>query len=167
MISLCVVVLIIISCFIIQAILLRSLDTLVELSPSLIINLEYQPRKTGEVGFLFKESMFEIENLGASLHRRFTTYQFFGHGLSGVFLYDVNQRQKIWSTGDVSLSLDVKEHVLVHSSEKHLKMTDVRSNDTMKIPLNVNITDLSFSGSGDMLLVCTDQFPLIVDLRHI
>lgn len=123
--------------------------------------------RDGEVGFLFKESMFEVVNLGASLHKRASVHQFFGHGLSDVFLYDVNQRQKLWSIGESSLNLAVRDNIMVYSQKKSLKIVDTRTRDTMDVPVNVNVTDLSFSDTGDILLVCTDQSPLIIDLKCI
>jgi len=123
--------------------------------------------RDGEVGFLFKENAFEISNLGASLHKRASVHQFFGHGLSDVFLYDVNQRQKLWSTNDTALSLAVRDNIMVYSQKRSLRVMDTRSRDTMDIPVNANVTDLSFSDTGDILLVCTDQSPLHIDLKCI
>lgn len=123
--------------------------------------------RDGEVGFLFKENMFEITNLGASLHKRASVHQFFGHGLSSIFLYDVNHRQKLWSLNDSSLNLAVKDNLVVYSYEKDLRMVDMRSRDLLDVPLNVKTTELNFCDFGDILLVCTDQSPLLLDLRTI
>lgn len=123
--------------------------------------------KSGEVGFLVNEKSLEISNLGASLHRRVSPQQFFGYGLTEVFLYDVNKNERLWTMEDHTLSLALRENTLVYAHNKGLKAFDIRSKESIEVQLNANITDLSFSGSGDMLLVCTDQSPLILDIKAI
>lgn len=121
--------------------------------------------KNGEVGFLFNENSFELENINASLHKRSSLHRFYGYGLSDVFLYDVNQRQKIWEIKERSLNLTIKDNLLVYSLGKKLKMVDVRSKESFELPFSSVINDLSFSGSGDMLLISTNDSPIILDYR--
>lgn len=130
-------------------------------------NFGISTSRNGDVGFLLQESVFEMANLGASLHRRHGPGKFFGYGLSEVFLYDVTRKQRLWSVDEISLNLTVKNEMVVYSAGTDLKVIDIRTHEEMVIPLGVNATDLSFSDAGDMLLVCTDQSPLILDLKHI
>ncbi|KAM0679463.1 hypothetical protein GINT2_002306 [Glugoides intestinalis] len=123
--------------------------------------------KDGTVGFLVKDSEFKTRSLGCSMHKRRNINQFFGYGLSEVFLYDVNQFEETWKLGDKSLNLDIKDELVVYSHDKGLRLADIRMKESMDIPLNMQVTDVSFSQTGDMLLVCTEQNPLVFELRRI
>lgn len=123
--------------------------------------------KDGTVGFLLGDSEFETRSLGCSMHKRRSMNQFFGYGLSEVFLYDINQFEEIWKLGEKSLNLDLKDDLVVYSTNKGLRLSDIRMKESMDIPLDIQVTDVSFSQTGDMLLVCTEQTPLVFELRRI
>jgi hypothetical protein len=123
--------------------------------------------REGTVGYLLDEQIFETESLGLSHHHRLNTTQFIGYGLDKVVFYDTNLKTEVWSVPENSLSLDVKENLMAYSFNKNIKLRDIRSKDSLNIILNANITDLKFSESNDMLLVCTDQSPFLLELKYI
>lgn len=123
--------------------------------------------KDGTIGYLLQDHLFETEFIGISHHTRLTISQFIGFGMDKIILYDTNLKTEIWKVQENTLNLDVKENIVAYSDKKDIKLKDIRSRDTLSIVLNANITDLSFSESGDMLLVCTDQAPFILDLKYL
>lgn len=123
--------------------------------------------KDGWVGFLREEDdRLEMYDLGCSYHKRMGVSQFFGYGHSRIFQYDVNQMKEIWSINERSLCLDVKNNLMGYSCGKEVKIMDLRSMDVSSIPLNVNVIDLNFSETGEMLFVSTEQSPVIIEIKN-
>lgn len=123
--------------------------------------------REGTVGYLYGEQSFDTEYLGVSHHKRINAQQLIGYGLDKVIFYDISLKADVWNVSEKSLNLDIKDNLIAYSVDKNIKLRDIRSKDSLTVILNTNITDLKFSESGDMLLVCTDQSPFLLELKHI
>lgn len=124
--------------------------------------------RDGQVGFLHNkdDDKLSVYDLGCCYHKRTVFNQFVGYGCSKLFQYDVNLMKDIWSINEKTLCLDVRNNLIGYSVGKEVKLMDLRSMDVKSIPLNVNVVDLSFSMTGEMLFVSTEQSPVIIELRN-
>lgn len=121
----------------------------------------------GCVGYLFNDQVFETEFLDISHHKRISVHQFLGYGKDTIILYDVNKNLKIWKEVVQTLNLDTVDHLIAYSCNKNLILKDIRSNEKMSIQLKENITDLEFSQSGNLLLINTEESPLLFEMRYV
>lgn len=122
--------------------------------------------KDGCLGYLLNDQLFETDYLGISNHKRISVYQLFGYGQDNVILYDTNQKTVIWEDKHETTSLDYKENLVAFSKNRSIAFTDLRSRDSMTVKVDDDIVDLKFSPSRDMILVCTESAPCVLDLRY-
>jgi len=121
----------------------------------------------GVMGVLSREGAFETTEIGCSHHKRVNAHQIVGYGKSEIVVYDVSSKHADQRIKETTQYLDVHENTVAYTRDNRLRIRDMRSNDTIEVPLRAKGRDLSFSELGDMVLVCTDDSPFMVDLKYI
>lgn len=121
----------------------------------------------GFAGLLYNETKFEMVDIGCSFHKRMHPHLLVGYGLSDIVMYDLNQKQATKRIGESTPYVDANDNTLIYTVGSKLRIRDIRSAETIEVPLGCRGGEVSFSHTGDMALVCTDESPYVIDLKYI
>lgn len=129
----------------------------------------------GYFGLLFNEHAeagdgqfsFEMKDMGCSMHRQLSADRVLGYGLNKMVLLDLNKMEVSATHPETTFSVDVQDNVYSYATGNVINFCDFRSSEKLRVDMHRSVVDLSYSPSGDMLLVSTIDSPYILDLRYL
>ncbi len=110
---------------------------------------------------------FNLVNLGCSMHVNILKDRILGYGMVGMKIYDLLSENVTMDFSESSQIVRYKNNIITYVKGKNVHFKDIRSNDDFSISVDSEITDLSFSANGNMLLVSTSNNPFLLDLKYL